>query len=117
MIPAPEPPSFHLIVRGIFRLPGDRHITRDVKREFGGRPTVEERLAIAYQEGLEELRSITPAAMDAPFLSRSSAPHTMRGGSSVVQRLYALSRKQPMPSRECRIFSQPQNIPLANPAI
>lgn len=57
MIPVPPPPSFRLIVRGIFRLPDGHQITRTVVRDIDGDPAGDERLAIAYQELLEELRA------------------------------------------------------------
>ena len=58
MIPQPEYPSFKLIVRGIFRFPNGRALTRTVTREILGDPTDEERTAIAYQELLEELNTV-----------------------------------------------------------
>ena len=60
MIPKPEPLSFRLIVRGIFQFPDGRRLTRTVTRRVTGDPKDEERLAIVYQELLEELHSGYP---------------------------------------------------------
>lgn len=57
MIPKPEPPSFRLIVRGIFEFPDGRRLTRTVTRRVTGDPENEERVAIVYQELLEELHA------------------------------------------------------------
>lgn len=56
-MPKPEPPSFRLIVRGIFQFPNGRRLTRTVTLRVTGDQEDEERVAIAYQELLEELHS------------------------------------------------------------
>lgn len=58
MIPHPEPPSFRLIVRGIFQFPDGRRLTRAVTHRVMGDPKDEERVATAYQELLEELQAV-----------------------------------------------------------
>lgn len=57
VIPTPEPPSFRLIVRGIFQFPKGRRLTRTVTRTVTGDPKDDERVAIVYQELLGELRA------------------------------------------------------------
>lgn len=49
-----------LIVRGIFRFPDGRELTRTVTRTVTGDSKDEERVAIVYQEFLEELHSGYP---------------------------------------------------------
>lgn len=60
MIPQPEYPSLKLIVRGIFSFSNGKSLTRTVTREILGDPGDEERIAIAYQELLEELHAGYP---------------------------------------------------------
>lgn len=60
MIPQAAYPSFRLIVRDVFRFPDGRSRTRTVARPILGDPHDAERVAIAYQELLEELTTGHP---------------------------------------------------------
>jgi hypothetical protein len=53
-----HPPStFRVWVRGIWQLPGGRRITRTVSREIVCEPGDEERILIAFDALVEELRA------------------------------------------------------------